>query len=110
MKYCQSSSSGLVEQEMKSEAMKIWDYSLNACCDIVADLESMQDKEKTYDELHKKNLKSHIAHNKTDIDNIRYTLETSINVFDFNHRPETDLINIATEKNYPWNNYLYFGC
>lgn len=95
---------------MKPETMKIWAYSLNACCEVLPDLKSMQDKEKTDNELDKEKWKSCIAHNKNYIDNIRYKLETSINVFDFNHRPETSLINIATGKNYPWKIYPYFGC
>ena len=74
MKYVHSSSSGLVEQKMKPETMKTWAYRLNACCEMVADLQSMRNKEVIDNDLHKEESKSRIAHDKNDRDNIRCLL------------------------------------
>ena len=41
----------LVGQEMKSETVKTWAYSLNACCEMVAGLEFMWNKEAADNEL-----------------------------------------------------------
>ena len=71
---------------MKPETMKACGHSLSLCYKMVAGLESMRNKEATVNELHK-----------NDRDNVRSKLEMSIDVFDFNHHPETDLINTATE-------------
>lgn len=61
-------------------------------------LESLQNKEAADNELHKEEAKRRITHYKNDRDNIRSKWEISIDVFDFNHRPETGLINIGMEK------------
>ena len=83
---------------MKPEKLKTWVYSLNACCEMVADLESMRNKEAADNELHKEEVKSHIGHYKNDRDNIRSKLEMFINVFHINRNSETGLINIAARK------------
>ena len=98
MKYGHSSSSGLVGQEMKPETMKTWAYSLNTCCEIVAGLEFIWNKEAAHNELHKQESKSYIAQDENDRDNIRSKLKISIDIFDFNHHPEFDLVNIKTGK------------
>ena len=67
--------------------MKACAYSLSVCCKMIAGLESMWNKEATVNQLHK-----------NDRDNVRSKLEMSNDVFDFNHHPETDLINTAREN------------
>ena len=59
---------------MKPEILKTWAYSLNACCEMVVDLESMRNKEAADNELHKEEVKSRIGHYKNDRDNIRSKL------------------------------------
>ena len=102
MKYGHSFSSGVVRQQMKPETMKTWAYSLNGCCEMFVSLESLQNKEAADNELHKEEPKSRITHYKNDRDNIRSKWEISSDVFDFNHRPETGLINIGMGENYLW--------
>ena len=58
IKYGHSSSSVLAGQEMKPERMKTWPWSLNACYEKVAGLESMEDKDATDNKLHKEESKS----------------------------------------------------
>lgn len=58
----------------------------------------MQNKQLADNELSKKESKSSIVHDKNHRDNIRSKLEMSVNVFDFNLRPVTNLIKFATGK------------
>ena len=68
---------GIIGQPTNMETVKVWAYSLNACCEVVECLEAMGDKSST-DNRHKEEKKSRISHNQVDRDILRKKLEVSI--------------------------------
>ena len=55
---------------MKPETMKGWVSILNPCCEMVAGLESMRNKEAADNEMRKEDSKNRVAHDKNDRENI----------------------------------------
>ena len=96
---------GIIWQSTNMETVKVWAYSLNACCEVVECLEAMGDKSST-DNRHKEEKKSRISHNQVDRDILRKKLEVSIDIFDACQHGD-GLVNVVTGKinNYPSVNF-----
>ena len=88
---------GIIGQSTNMETVKVWAYSLNACCEVVECLESMENKSSSPDNAHKEEKKSRILQDHVDRNVLRKRLEVSIDVFDASQHGN-GLVNIVTGK------------
>ena len=89
------SEAGIIGQSTNMETVRVYDYSLNACFEVVECLEAMKDKSST-DNMHKEEKKSRIPRDQVDRDNLRKKLEVSIDIFDVSQHGD-GLVNVVKQ-------------
>ena len=90
-------SAGIIGQSTNMETIKVWAYSMNACCEVVECLERMENEASSANNAHKEEKKSRISQDGADRDVLRKRLEYSIDIFDASQHTD-GLVNIVTGK------------